>query len=562
MYRRTLKKKALVLMLTAALFAGSAIPAAADTASESTGSVNAASDAAAELSIDAASAADSTSETAAADSQAASYGDETDSTSVSAADSFGGTVTDSTPADADSATDAGTSAASSVDAAAETADGSNAAVSSADLAAEADAQAAAYGETAGNVFVEETEEAVVGASSFADVPSTSYYYDAVRWAVDKGYTTGTTSTTFSPDEAGTRVYLAFELWAYAGKPACSSTCPFTDISGLFPEMQTAIRWCYAKGYFVGTTETTFSPTEPVNRGAMINAFWKYAGEKSGSSVSFTDVYKANYFYNAVCWGVSAGIVVGVTSTSYEPNTDCTRAQILTCLYNLAGRPYGTTYANTFQVSGLSSANTLVLINIIGAVESGGMVYGNRDYSTYCGPYNLTSNEVTCTLGWSGFYGSMARALVQKIYDKDPVAFMKIDTKGIIKARLATDWVATKWAPSSTEKALLISLISSTVGKRAQDELFLEMVQPFISACRSTYTTDTKAVMMYTEIRILGGKGAADRIFKRCGGNYSLTNILASLKLDQSDTSSSNQVGDTLFWSRHTTIVDFLNKYVV
>jgi hypothetical protein len=74
----------------------------------------------------------------------------------------------------------------------------------------------------------------------------------------------------------------------------------------------------------------------------------------------------------------------------------------------------------------------VLINIIGAVESGGMVYGNRDYSTYCGPYNLTSNEVTCTLGWSGFYGSMARALVQKIYDKDPAAFMKITQRGLSK----------------------------------------------------------------------------------------------------------------------------------
>jgi hypothetical protein len=558
MYRRTLKKKALVLMLTAALFAGSAIPAAADTTSVSTGSVNAASDAAAELSGDTASSADSTSETAVADSQAASYGDNTDSTSVSAADAAGGTVTDSTPAAADSTSDAGTSAASSVDASAETADGSDASVSSADLAAEAEAQAAADGETAGNVFVEETEEAVVGSTYFTDVSPTSYYFNAVRWAVDKGYTTGTSATKFSPDAEGKRVFLAFEIWAYAGKPSCSAACPFTDISDLFPEMQTAIRWCYSKGYFVGTSASTFSPEETVTRGAMINAFWKYAGEKTGGSVSFKDVYSANYYYKAVSWGVAAGIVAGVTSTSFAPNANCTRAQILTCLYNLAGCPYGT----NIQLTGLSAANTKVLINCIGAVETGGMVYGKRDYSCYCPPYKNTSSEVTCTLGWSGFYGYNAKKLIQMIYDKDPEVFQKIDAKGIIKARLAQDWVATKWKPNDTEKQLLVSLISSSIGMRCQDELFAEIVQPVVTYCRNTYTKDTKAVIMYAEISILGNQGPARRIFDRCNGNYSLSNILASLKLDQSDTSSINQVGDDIFWSRHTTIVGFLNKYVV
>ena len=202
----------------------------------------------------------------------------------------------------------------------------------------------------------------------------------------------------------------------------------------------------------------------------------------------------------------------------------------------------------------------ILTNIIGAVESGGQVYGNRDYAAYEGPYANTSNEVTITLGWAQFYGSEAQRLVQNIYKKSPKAFKKIDTKRTIIKALKKDWVKTRWNPSSKAKKLLIKLITSANGKKCQDELFKSYMVGFVKDCKSKYTSNAWAIHMYCQIRHLGGVSAADRIFKRCKKNYTLDNIMKQLKKDQSDSSSSNQVGDKLFWSRHTKCCEFLQKY--
>lgn len=209
---------------------------------------------------------------------------------------------------------------------------------------------------------------------------------------------------------------------------------------------------------------------------------------------------------------------------------------------------------------LSQKNMEVLVNIIGAVESGGQIYGNRRYDAYAAPYTNTSNEHTITLGWAQNYGYEAKKLIQMIYNKNPEAFAKIDTNGVIKAMLSKDWVAIRWNPNSTQKALLIKLISSSIGKACQDELFAELMNKFVADCESTYSKNVGAIMMYCQIRHLGGRGPADRIFKRCGGNYSLDNIMNALKRDQNDTSSSNQVGDRKFWSRHQKCYEFIKKY--
>lgn len=202
---------------------------------------------------------------------------------------------------------------------------------------------------------------------------------------------------------------------------------------------------------------------------------------------------------------------------------------------------------------------IVLTNIIAAVESGGQVYGQRRYDAYAGPYTNTPNEHTVTLGWSQYYGGEAKKLIQMIYDKDPASFAKYDTAGI-KGMLSKDWVAIRWNPTAAQKKALISLITSPAGKECQDELFMELMKKFVADCEATYTKSVPAVMMYCEIRHLGGKGPVDRIFKRCGGDYSLNSIMSALKKDQADTSSSNQVGDKKFQSRHDKCVEFIQKY--
>ena len=208
---------------------------------------------------------------------------------------------------------------------------------------------------------------------------------------------------------------------------------------------------------------------------------------------------------------------------------------------------------------MTNENMKVLINTIGAVESGGQVYGKQRYDAYAPPFTNSPKEYTITLGWAQYYGNEARQLIQMIFDKDPAAFRKIDTVGI-ETMLKKDWVAMKWNPIASRRDVLIRLIDSPVGHICQDELFASLMKTFIADCENTYTKDIKAIMMYCEIRHLGGKGPADRIFGRCGGNYSMDSIMAALKRDQSDTSSSNQVGDAKYWSRHVKCREFIEKY--
>ena len=197
----------------------------------------------------------------------------------------------------------------------------------------------------------------------------------------------------------------------------------------------------------------------------------------------------------------------------------------------------------------------ILINIIGCVESGGQVYGKRNYAAYTEPYTNTPKEHTITLGYAQNYGNEGRKLLNNIYNTGKIKFSES-----VKKLLNVDWVANRIKPDKTTKQEIINIISSETGKEEQDKLFKMMLEEFIQESVK-YTSDVKAQMMYAEIRHLGGKSAAERIFNRCSGNYSLENILNSLKQDQNDTTSSNQVGDQKFWSRHLKCVEYINKYV-
>ena len=211
---------------------------------------------------------------------------------------------------------------------------------------------------------------------------------------------------------------------------------------------------------------------------------------------------------------------------------------------------------------MNKQNMEVLTNVIGAVESGGQIYGKRNYAAYAAPYANTELEHTITLGWAQNYGAEARRLVQMIYDADPEGFKKIDSSGSIQGMLAKDWVAIKWKPTAAQKKVLISLITSDAGKKCQDELFAELMEKFISECETNYSKDVQVIMMYCEIRHLGGAGPVKRIFERISGTITLDKIMASLVKDQKDTASSNQVGDSKFWSRHLKCKEFIERYAV
>ena len=170
-------------------------------------------------------------------------------------------------------------------------------------------------------------------SSFVDVPSGSYYEDAVDWAVANGITTGTDAAHFSPDAICTRAQAVTFLWRAAGRPAPESrTMPFTDVPA-DSYYYDAVLWAVENGITKGTSSTTFSPDDTCTRAQIVTFLWRSEqSPAAGSSNPFTDVSADVYYADAVLWAVKEAITTGTTRTTFSPDAECTRAQIVTFLW--------------------------------------------------------------------------------------------------------------------------------------------------------------------------------------------------------------------------------------
>ena len=185
-------------------------------------------------------------------------------------------------------------------------------------------------------FVEITEEPVPSGLPFTDVHTGDYYYDAVAWAVENGVTSGTSATTFSPNNACTRAQIVTFLWRAAGSPEPEATVnPFTDVS-TSAYYYDAVLWAVERGITNGTSATTFSPDATVTRGQTVTFLWRYAGSPTTGTGSFTDVAADAYYATAVAWAAAEGVTSGTSATTFSPDAACTRAQIVTFLYRYLG----------------------------------------------------------------------------------------------------------------------------------------------------------------------------------------------------------------------------------
>ncbi len=170
---------------------------------------------------------------------------------------------------------------------------------------------------------------------FADVSGGSYYYEAVLWALKNNITKGTSATTFSPDAACTRAQMVTFLWNAAGKPEPETTNnPFADL-GESSYYYNAVLWAVEKGITKGTSESTFSPDATCTRAQAVTFLWNYAGKSEPAAWNpFGDINTGDYYYKAVLWAAENGITSGTGKDTYGPSADCTRAQIVTFLYRL------------------------------------------------------------------------------------------------------------------------------------------------------------------------------------------------------------------------------------
>ena len=168
---------------------------------------------------------------------------------------------------------------------------------------------------------------------FVDVATGSYYEDAVDWAVENGITKGTDDTHFSPDGICTRAQAVTFLWRAAGSPKPEPRAmPFTDVP-VGSYYYDAVLWAVENGITKGTSDTTFSPNMTCTRAQIVAFLWR--SEKSpaaGIANPFADVKSTAYYADAVLWAVKENITKGTTSTTFSPNADCTRAQIVTFLW--------------------------------------------------------------------------------------------------------------------------------------------------------------------------------------------------------------------------------------
>ena len=173
--------------------------------------------------------------------------------------------------------------------------------------------------------------------SFVDVPASAYYYDAVLWAAEKGITGGVDDTHFAPNAACTRAQAVTFLWRAAGCPAPKSNVnPFTDVkAGSY--YYDAVLWAVENGITKGTSDTTFSPDTTCTRGQIVTFLWRSQKSPASDSANpFTDVAADAYYADAVLWAVKEDITNGTSSTTFSPDADCTRAQIVTFLYRCLG----------------------------------------------------------------------------------------------------------------------------------------------------------------------------------------------------------------------------------
>lgn len=175
-------------------------------------------------------------------------------------------------------------------------------------------------------FVKEVE-----VSPFADVATDAYYYDAVKWAVNKGITNGVSEMLFGPDQACTRAQIVTFLWRAAGSPEPKSGSSFADVAA-DAYYAKAVAWAVENGITKGTSETTFHPDETCTRAQGVTFLYRALGKLAAAQAGFTDVAADSYYADAVNWAAENGVTKGISETLFGPDGNCTRAQIVTFLY--------------------------------------------------------------------------------------------------------------------------------------------------------------------------------------------------------------------------------------
>ena len=186
----------------------------------------------------------------------------------------------------------------------------------------------------------ESSAADLGDAPFTDVYENDWYYNPVIWGYNTNVIQGVTSSTFAPKSTCTRAQAAQMIYNYVDKPDTDDMeMPFTDVPS-DAWYADAVNWAFNVGVTSGTSETTFSPNDTCTRAQIVQMLWKLAGVPAVDDTSnFTDVSSDAWYADAVNWAAKNHITSGTSSTTFSPNSACTRAEIITFVYNVSAYFY-------------------------------------------------------------------------------------------------------------------------------------------------------------------------------------------------------------------------------
>ena len=184
---------------------------------------------------------------------------------------------------------------------------------------------------ASKVEIKATFVKKVETSPFSDVSTSAYYYEAVKWAQEKGITGGIGNGLFGPNQPCTRAQIVTFLWRAAGSPEPKTMSSFADVS-MDAYYAKAVAWAVENGITTGTGDGKFSPDATCTRAQSVTFLFRAIGKLVDSRAEFSDVLTDSYYANAVAWAVENGVTNGIGNGLFGPDNSCTRAQIVTFLY--------------------------------------------------------------------------------------------------------------------------------------------------------------------------------------------------------------------------------------
>ena len=184
---------------------------------------------------------------------------------------------------------------------------------------------------ASKVEINATFAKEIETSPFSDVSTSAYYYEAVKWAQEKGITGGIGNGLFGPNQPCTRAQIVTFLWRAAGSPEPKSMSSFSDVSA-DSYYAKAVAWAVENGITTGTGDGKFSPDATCTRAQSVTFLFRAIGKLVDSKAEFSDVLTDSYYANAVAWAVENGVTNGIGDGLFGPNNSCTRAQIVTFLF--------------------------------------------------------------------------------------------------------------------------------------------------------------------------------------------------------------------------------------